>query len=155
MTHFHVNLVTDDLPESLRFYRALFNAEPTVHHDDYAKWVLDEPALNFAITTHGSTPGIDHIGLQFGTEQQLGLVRERLAEISDIADQPAVECCYAQSTKAWARDPNGVAWEGFVTSGSTTSYGDGGPTSAKDALLNDHRCCGSSDSPKTEVARCC
>ena len=147
MQRFHVNLTVKDLDSSIAFYSALFASEPTLKHDDYAKWMLDDPRINFAISTHGNKKGINHVGLQADTEEELSEIRERLTK----ADRPVLEqdettCCYANSKKAWIQDPDGVAWETFVTHGQNTTYGDG---SIKDkAQLY-------SDGKSEETSACC
>jgi len=115
MKRFHVHVRVEDLAQSVRFYSTLFATEPTVLKDDYAKWMLDDPRVNFAISTHcGETAGISHLGIQAEDEAELGAVYERLAR----ADRPVVEemattCCYAVSDKQWVADPQGVKSETF------------------------------------------
>ena len=143
--------------QSIHFYTALFAAEPIVAKPDYAKWMLDDPRVNFAISTHGGgAPGVDHLGIQVETPCELHEVYERLQQ----ADRPVLEegettCCYAKSEKSWITDPQGVSWETFLTSGESTIYGDSvdlGPirtTSGacctpgpKPELTTDAPCCG-------------
>lgn len=123
MKRFHVHVGVHDLKQSVRFYSALFAAQPTVLKDDYAKWQLDDPRVNFAISTRGKA-GVDHLGIQAedGTElEDLGL---RLAQ-ADVAvlPQKGASCCYAKSDKYWTVDPSGVAWESFHTLESAPVYG--------------------------------
>lgn len=126
MKRFHVNMTVKDLDKSIRFYNELFATQPTVRKDDYAKWMLDDPFINFSVSTKGEVAGIDHVGIQANDEAELATIRERLVKAdSPIFDQEAVNCCYADSKKAWIRDPDGVAWETFHTTGQTTNYGDG------------------------------
>lgn len=131
MNRFHVNLSVHDLAASVRFYSALFDTAPTVERPDYAKWVLEDPQINFSLSTHGSVVGIDHIGIEASDDPGFAALRERLARAGGaIVDQPDVTCCYARSTKAWTEDPDGVAWETFVSRGASTVYGDGTETRA-------------------------
>jgi len=127
MKRLHVHVAVDDLAQSIRFYSTLFAAEPTVFKDDYAKWMLDDPRVNFAISKlPGRAAGISHLGIQAEDEAELGEVYERLAR----AERPIVEamnttCCYARSDKQWIADPQGVQWETFFTHGEATVYGEG------------------------------
>ncbi len=124
MKRFHVNMKVADLAQSVRFYSTLFAAEPTVLKPDYAKWMLEDPRVNFAISTHGEGAGIDHLGIQVEDEGELREVYGRLAE----AGRPVIEegdtvCCYAKSEKSWVQDPTGTSWETFLTKGASTVYG--------------------------------
>jgi hypothetical protein len=125
MKRFHVHVRVDDIAQSVRFYSTLFAVEPTVLKDDYAKWMLDDPRVNFAISTHcGEAVGISHLGIQAADETELGEVYERLARAErPIFEEKATTCCYAQSTKQWIADPQGVHWETFFTYGESTTYG--------------------------------
>ena len=126
MNRLHLHLRVDDLAASRRFYSALFNAEPDVTKSDYAKWMLDDPHINLAISSRGAgAAGIDHVGVQADTAEGLSALSQRLkaAEIS-THDETAAECCYAVSDKHWARDPSGVVWEIFRTMGAAGTYGD-------------------------------
>lgn len=124
MKRFHVHVGVDDLAQSIRFYSTLFAAEPTVARDDYAKWMLDDPRVNFAISAGHATRGIEHLGIQVEDSVELAEVAERLrAADRPVLDEGATTCCYAQSTKAWISDPQGVAWETFLTEGAAPVYG--------------------------------
>jgi hypothetical protein len=115
-----------DLEKSIRFYSALFAAEPTVKKPDYAKWMLDDPRVNFAISTRaGRASGIDHLGFQTDDEAELEEIGSRLAQ-ADVAVTPqkGASCCYAKSDKYWTLDPQGIAWESFHTLDSVPVYGD-------------------------------
>lgn len=126
MQRFHINLSVANLQESVTFYTHLFDTAPTVEKNDYAKWMLENPRINFSLSTHGSNYGIDHIGIQVEQDEELEELRQRLTHAgAPVLDQPAANCCYAQSTKAWIHDPDGVAWETFITRGESTVYGDG------------------------------
>ncbi len=124
MKRMHVNISVSDLEASIGFYSALFDAEPTVLKSDYAKWMLDDPRVNFAITTRGTRKGIDHLGIQVEDDAELDEVYARLK----TADAPNVEegettCCYARSEKSWIFDPDSIAWETFLTRGESAVYG--------------------------------
>ena len=116
MKRFHVHAHVEDLQASIAFYSRLFGAEPTRSESDYAKWMLDDPRVNFAISTRGSKPGIDHLGFQTDTEEELAELKAR-AVAADLAllDAGATSCCYARSDKHWITDPQGIAWEHFHT----------------------------------------
>jgi hypothetical protein len=124
MKRFHVHVGVHDLKQSVRFYSALFAAEPTVLKDDYAKWQLEDPRINFAISTFASKSGIDHLGLQAENGDELEEIGLRLAQ-ADVSTtaQKGASCCYAKSDKYWTIDPQGVAWESFHTLESAPTYG--------------------------------
>lgn len=125
MKRFHVNVAVADLDQSIRFYSSLFAAEPSLVKPDYAKWMLDDPRVNFAITTRGDTKGIDHLGIQVEDTAELGEVYGRLRQAGGpLLDQGETTCCYAKSEKTWIRDPEGIAWETFLTTGESPVYGD-------------------------------
>jgi catechol 2,3-dioxygenase-like lactoylglutathione lyase family enzyme len=127
MKRLHVHVSVADLAQSVRFYSALFAAAPTVRKPDYAKWMLDDPRVNFAISARGAAaPGLDHLGIQVETPAELDEVYGRLRDADrPVLEEGATTCCYAQSEKAWIADPQGVAWETFLTVGESTVYGDG------------------------------
>jgi catechol 2,3-dioxygenase-like lactoylglutathione lyase family enzyme len=116
MKRFHVHVHVDDLAKSVAFYSKMFAAEPTRHEGDYAKWMLEDPRINFAISTRGGTPGVDHLGFQTDTAEELVELKAR-AQAADLAlfDEGETSCCYARSEKHWVTDPQGVAWEHFHT----------------------------------------
>lgn len=147
MKRLHVHVSVDDLPESIRFYSGLFAAEPTMRRADYAKWLLDDPRVNFAISQRGGTTGIEHLGIQVETADELAEVQARLrAAGRPVLEEGATTCCYAKSEKSWIGDPQGIAWEAFLTTGESTVYGDnpelGRPAGA---------CC----TPETPQGVCC
>ena len=156
MKRLHVHVSVDDLAQSIRFYSTLFAAEPTVVKDDYAKWMLDDPRANFAISTRagnrpGIVAGISHLGIQVEDEGELTEVYDRLSR----ADRPIVEakgttCCYAQSDKQWIADPQGVPWETFFTYGEATVYGEGSLTKLREA--NERAACDCCEPPFAELA---
>jgi catechol 2,3-dioxygenase-like lactoylglutathione lyase family enzyme len=126
MKRFHVHVSVNDLDASIRFYSALFGAQPTVHKDDYAKWMVEDPRLNFAISQRGSrTAGINHLGLQVDSDEELEALRTqaRAADFAAVAEK-GVNCCYATGNKYWFTDPAGVAWETYHTLGQIEFFGD-------------------------------
>jgi catechol 2,3-dioxygenase-like lactoylglutathione lyase family enzyme len=143
MKRFHVNLTVSDLDRSVDFYNSLFGTEPTVVKEDYAKWMLDDPRINFSLTQSARASGVNHIGLQADTIDELKEIQDRLqAAEQNTFDQPRAECCYAKSTKTWVRDPDEVAWETFVTHGQITHYGsDGVPETSETLEKSETRCC--------------
>ncbi len=118
MKRFHVHAHVQDLQKSIAFYSRMFDAAPTRVESDYAKWMLDDPRINFAISTRGGTPGVDHLGIQTDTGEELEELkaRARAADLS-LLDEGATTCCYARSDKYWVTDPQGIAWEQFHTLG--------------------------------------
>jgi hypothetical protein len=142
MKRLHVHVGVHDLKQSIRFYSALFAAEPSVLRDDYAKWQLDDPLVNFAISTFAGKKGLDHLGIQTEDGGELEDIGQRLAaaEVS-ATSQKGATCCYAKSDKYWTLDPQGIAWESFHTMESALTYSgrDGQP---KPAAKTEKACCG-------------
>jgi len=143
MKRLHVHVGVADLDQSIRFYSTLFAAEPTVVKDDYAKWMLDDPRVNFAISggKHDSK-GIQHLGVQAENVDELGEVYGRLKS----AERPVLEegrttCCYAKSEKSWTADPDGVVWEAFYTDGEATTYGDSPALGTLADSIPEDKCC--------------
>jgi catechol 2,3-dioxygenase-like lactoylglutathione lyase family enzyme len=125
MKRLHVHVSVHDLAGSVRFYSALFAATPAVRKPDYAKWMLDDPRVNFAISTRSGGSGLDHLGIQVETADELADVYSRLqAADRPVLEEGATTCCYATSEKSWIADPQGLSWETFLTSGESTVYGD-------------------------------
>lgn len=125
MKRLHVHVGVDDLAASIQFYSTLFAAEPTVTKADYAKWMLDDPRVNFAISHGQAKRGIEHLGIQVETPAELGEVYARLqAAGGPVLEEGATTCCYAKSDKSWIADPQGVVWETFHTTGAAVVYGD-------------------------------
>jgi catechol 2,3-dioxygenase-like lactoylglutathione lyase family enzyme len=124
MKRLHVHVAVHDLEQSIRFYSALFAAQPAVKKDDYAKWMLDDPRVNFAISTRAKRAGLDHLGIQAEGGAELEELGSRLAQ-ADVAitAQKGASCCYAKSDKYWTLDPQGIAWESFHTLDSVPMYG--------------------------------
>jgi len=126
MKRFHVHVTVEDLDQSIRFYSTLFAVEPSVVNSDYAKWMLDDPRVNFAISHRGKTTGVDHLGLQVDSREELKEIGDRLdAAGREVFDRGEAHCCYARSDKAWVADPQGVSWETFFSFGQETVYGEG------------------------------
>jgi len=124
MKRFHVHISVDSVEESMKFYNALFGQEASVQKTDYAKWMLDDPRINFAISQRGAQSGLDHLGLQLETQQELQAMTTQLQAAGlAVSAQGQTTCCYAKSDKGWVHDPQGIAWESFVTTGEATTYG--------------------------------
>lgn len=140
MQRLHVHVSVGDLTKSIGFYSTLFGARPTMIKDDYAKWMLDDPRMNFAISDRAAVTGVDHLGIQVESRDELSELAGRLKAAGEITcDQEAATCCYARSDKAWVDDPNGLRWETFHTMGEVAIYGEDEPaaTPAKSATA----CC--------------
>ncbi len=126
MKRLHVHISVADLDESVRFYNALFAAKPAVHKDDYAKWMLEDPLVNFAISKRDKLTGIRHLGIQVDDRAELAEVFERIEHTRrPVLNEGKTTCCYAKSEKNWVEDPQGVQWETFLTTGETAVYGGG------------------------------
>jgi catechol 2,3-dioxygenase-like lactoylglutathione lyase family enzyme len=152
MKRFHVHVTVEDLAANVQFYSALFGTPPAVLKADYAKWIVDDPRLNFAISQQGAKTGVDHLGVQVESEAELTALREQAAAAEfGVLDQKNAVCCYARSDKYWVTDPQGVAWETFHTLESVPVYGEGlRPGSAA--------CCDSASAANTQPAKsgaCC
>ena len=163
MKRFHVHVHVADLAQSVAFYSKMFAAEPTRREADYAKWMLDDPRINFAISTFGSTLGVDHLGVQTDDAAELAELKERAAA-ADLAtfDEGTTSCCYARSAKHWITDPQGVAWEHFHTLGDIPVFHQAGPAGAETvgADTGEARCCAPAAPravavPVRGAARCC
>jgi hypothetical protein len=126
MNRFHVHVRVDDIEKAIPFYVSLFGTAPTVVKTDYAKWMLEDPCVNFAISAHGTAAsGIDHLGIQVESDGDLRDLAGRLKSAGETTrDEEAVTCCYAKGNKSWVHDPAGVKWETFFTFGEATSYGE-------------------------------
>lgn len=148
MKRLHVHVAVEDLEKSRAFYSTMFGAEPTVVEADYAKWMLDDPRVNFAISARGRAGGVDHLGIQVETADELAGIAARLkaAEQATVSETNAA-CCYARSDKEWAVDPSGIRWESFLTHGQITTYGEGSQFDVK-ADAAPAACC----APKAAVA---
>ena len=155
MNRFHVHLTVADVQASTRFYTELFGEQPTVLKPDYAKWMLEDPRVNFAISNTGRAVGIDHLGIQADSSEALAALGSRLeAAGGTVVPEDATICCYAKSDKLWTEDPQGTRWETFHTLDEATSY-----YSAGDACATDGNRCSpdvASVGPKTgDGAACC
>lgn len=125
MKRFHVHLAVADLEQSIKFYSTFFDMPPSVQKEDYAKWMLDDPCINFAVSTRGRQPGLDHLGIQVDDGDALKEISLRLKSAQQpILEQEQTTCCYAKSDKTWVHDPQGIAWESFFTTGAATTYGE-------------------------------
>jgi catechol 2,3-dioxygenase-like lactoylglutathione lyase family enzyme len=125
MKRFHVHVSVPELDESVRFYSTVFGCGPVVIRPDYARWMLDDPCLNFAISTRRQTAGIDHIGLQVDSAEELTVMRGRLGQAdAALVEQAGAACCYARADKYWVTDPSGIAWETFHSYGTTATFGE-------------------------------
>ena len=125
MKRFHVHVSVKDLQEGVRFYSAMFGQQPALVKDDYAKWMLDDPRVNFAISNRSAKTGVDHLGIQVENAEELTGVEADLHRASGaVLAQPETACCYAQSNKYWVQDPAGIAWEAFHTLGSVPVFGE-------------------------------
>ena len=151
MNRFHVHLNVADLDAGIRYYTALFAAEPDVRKPDYAKWLIEDPRVNFAISTTGREPGVDHLGIQADNEHALAELGQRLRQADTAAvAEPDALCCYARSDKFWSHDPQGTRWEAFHTYGDATTYYAPGAVDAGAATpATDQR------SPQPRSAACC
>jgi len=156
MKRFHVHVGVTDLEQSIRFYSHLFGAEPTVRKHDYAKWMVEDPRLNFAISARGNHAGVNHLGLQVDDAAELAELRENFsaADARSVIDQTGASCCYAKSNKHWVTDPQGIPWEGYHTLDSIRYFGsadasDGHATQAKAA------CCGTEFAPVAAASSVC
>jgi catechol-2,3-dioxygenase len=128
MKRLHVHVSVDDLTRSIQFYSTLFAAEPVVTKDDYAKWMLEDPRVNFAISQRAGEAGIRHLGIQVEDRTELADVYSRLQRAeAPVLEEGATTCCYAQSEKSWIEDPQGIQWETFLTTGESTTYGTAPP----------------------------
>jgi len=153
MKRFHVHVNVNDLDASIRFYSTLFGSAPTVHKPDYAKWMLEDPRVNFAISQRARAAGVDHLGLQAEDGAELEAIGDRLVAADAVAlAEQGTTCCYARSDKYWAEDPQGVRWETFHTHGEATTYS--APATRAESTKSD-ACCGPQSSccgSKTQAA---
>jgi catechol 2,3-dioxygenase-like lactoylglutathione lyase family enzyme len=153
MKRMHLHVAVPDLAQSIRFYATLFGAPPSVVKDDYAKWMLDDPRVNFAISQRGAAAGVDHVGVQVDSPAELAELSGRLKAAGAVTfDQTATTCCYARSDKSWVTDPSGVRWETFFTFDDAVTYGEDVAVPAPAAAAS-AACCGAAAQPAT--AACC
>ena len=154
MKRLHVHVSVANLDQSIGFYSALFAAKPSVVKSDYAKWMLDDPRVNFAISMRGNAPGVDHLGIQVESGEELQDVYGRLRQAGgEVLEVGATTCCYAKSEKSWIDDPTGIAWETFLTSGESTVYGDSSKEKSGEArIAHSKACCAPSTAAVPEKA---
>jgi catechol 2,3-dioxygenase-like lactoylglutathione lyase family enzyme len=159
MKRLHVHVGVSDLDRSIAFYSTLFGAQPTVEKPDYAKWMLDDPRVNFAISTgRHSAKGVEHLGIQAEDPAELATVYGRLkAADRPVLEEGATTCCYSRSEKSWIADPDGLAWEAFLTHGEATIYGEGPALADLTAATEgDARpCCAAEPAPAASAPSCC
>ncbi len=156
MSRMHIHVAVNELPESIKFYSTIFGESPSVEREDYAKWNLSDPAVNFAISNRGHASGINHLGIQVDSENALKEIAQRLdeAEITS-SSQEGASCCYAHSNKHWALDPQGIAWESFHTLGDIAVFGEDTKTDSED---ESSACCipiNKSNTGDDDEAACC
>jgi predicted enzyme related to lactoylglutathione lyase len=155
MKRMHVHVAVDDLDRSIGFYSALFDASPTVVKPDYAKWMLEDPRVNFAISTRGRAAGLDHLGIQVESQAELAQVYARLHKAgSAVIEQGNTVCCYAKSEKSWIDDPARISWETFHTIGESTVYGDGSGE-REGRIAHTKSCCAPQAEAAAANAACC
>jgi len=153
MKRLHVHMSVEDIAQSVKFYSTLFATDPAVIKPDYAKWMLEDPRVNFAISTHSTKPGLDHLGIQVETAGELQDVYGRLQKADrPVLEEGATTCCYAKSEKSWIADPQGVSWETFLTSGTSTVYGD---SAALGPIRTTQGACCTLKIESAPVAACC
>jgi catechol 2,3-dioxygenase-like lactoylglutathione lyase family enzyme len=163
MKRLHVSLAVKDLEQSVQFYSTLFATGPTVLKPDYAKWMLEDPRVNFSISTRSEDYGLDHLGIQVDSREGLGEIADRLEHAGrGVYDKGEAHCCYAHSHKAWVRDPEGLAWETFFTFGTDTAYGESNPQTTdaqKNSVCCNETACGAgipaSAEDKQGAQACC
>ena len=156
MKRFHIHGGVENLDESIRFYSGLFGAQPVKTKTDYAKWLLEDPCVNFAISTRAKTKGVDHLGIQVDEDTELTELRERL-KVADmtVVDEGETVCCYARSEKSWIQDPSGIPWEAYRTMEDAQLFS-GQPDQAESACctpetMGEPDCC----EPSEKTAGCC
>lgn len=160
MKRLHVHMSVDNLGESIRFYSGMFASPPTVVKADYAKWMLDDPRVNFAISQHGAPTGLNHLGIQVESAAELGEMQDRLEALQPgMEKEEGVACCYAKSDKYWLNDPSGIAWETFHTLDSIPVFGEPDKAAGQDkAAADTGTCCVPLAKPRISIAAgdsCC
>jgi len=164
MKRFHLHVSVDNLDESIRFYSTLFAEQPAVRQSDYAKWMLEDPRVNFAISTRRQPIGVNHLGLQVDSDEELrGMHQQLQAADSQLIQENDQPCCYAKSDKYWVTDPTGIAWETFHTLGSIPVYGEDTPVFNHGASIvpvqgqaaGDNPCCVPAAKTAPKAASCC
>ncbi len=159
MKRLHVHVAVSNLADSIRFYSELFAAQPVVQKGDYAKWMLEDPRVNFAISQRGAAGGIRHLGIQVEDRAELDEVYARLQRANrPVLDECATTCCYARSEKSWIEDPQGVKWETFLTTGESTTYGTEEPDVTRESCCEPRAsgpCCQPAPASEAGEGRCC
>jgi catechol 2,3-dioxygenase-like lactoylglutathione lyase family enzyme len=150
MKRFHVHVAVNDLSKSIAFYSAMFGEQPSVVKPDYAKWMLEDPRINFAISNRGQAPGVNHLGLQAEDDAELEAIHAKLQKAdTTVLPEKGAHCCYAKSDKYWVTDPQGIAWESFRSLGSIPLFGG---AEAKPGAADQPASCGSAEALD---ASCC
>lgn len=143
MKRFHIHVAVDNLEKAVRFYSTIFGAQPSVLKSDYAKWMVEDPRLNFAISARGAAPGVNHLGFELDTDEEFRAMHAVLAAAdASVVEEAGANCCYAKSDKYWITDPAGVAWETYHTLGTIPVFGTGPDQGSDEAA-----CCTPRDSP--------
>lgn len=167
MKRFHVHIAVNDLEQSTRFYSAMFGMQPTVLKNDYAKWMLDDPRVNFAISERANAEGLNHLGFQADSDEELEQIHTRLQSAdTSITAEKGANCCYAKSDKYWVQDPSGIAWESFRSLDTIPFYGENSHLGAAGAeAAGEGGACGTACCPtgvagkpateKTAAKACC
>jgi catechol 2,3-dioxygenase-like lactoylglutathione lyase family enzyme len=152
MKRMHVHVAVDDIPQAVGFYSALFASPPDVVKSDYAKWMLDDPRVNFAISSRGREAGLDHLGIQVESQDELRDVYARLRGAGgEVLEEGQTTCCYAKSEKSWVDDPAGISWEAFFTTGESTDYGVSAMQGPR--IAHAKACC--EPEPQPQASACC
>jgi catechol 2,3-dioxygenase-like lactoylglutathione lyase family enzyme len=156
MKRFHVHIAVNDLDKCVRFYSTVFGAQPTVVKSDYAKWMLDDPRINFAISARGAEAGVNHLGLQVDSAEEFQALRDQLAAAdSGIVEESGANCCYAKSDKYWVTDPQGIAWETYHTLGSIPIFGADSQTQSAAACCSPPAAVAAARIPVKARSSCC
>jgi hypothetical protein len=149
MKRLHIHVAVDNLDDSIRFYSSMFAHQPSVQKSDYAKWMLDDPRVNFAISQRGAEPGLNHLGIQVESDTELEEMHSRLNAVqASIKKEESIACCYAKSNKYWVTDPQGIAWETFHTLASVPVFGE-----ARDS--DGAACCAPASAQAGAAHQCC
>ena len=156
MKRFHVHVAVTDLDKSIRFYSTVFGAKPTVVKPDYAKWMIEDPRINFAISARGAEAGVNHLGLQVDSDEEFRAMRDQLAAAdSGIVEEAGANCCYAKSDKYWVTDPQGIAWETYHSLGSIPMFGADSSTQSAGACCAPSTAVVSASIPIKAQRSCC
>lgn len=162
MKRMHIHLSVDNLPASIQFYSAMFATKPSVLKSDYAKWMLEDPRINFAISKRGAALGLNHLGLQVESAEELSEMNTRLQQLQGkVVEEMGTACCYAKSDKYWVNDPQGIAWETFHTLDSIPVFGGEELKAAGDCCIpiaitsTNSACCVPNSPSATSGSGCC